>query len=300
MATDAMMNEFYTPDLTDDVEVDAAQTEIDGAIEAPATKVEKTATTKKFIREIDLEDGSGKQVFQADTVDELLDKLTDAQKHATKKIRDQEKRLKVVPERTEEPGGVSKTIAAELSAEELRQFKEMYDLDPVGATLKMIERHPEVQKAKNFNVERETLAAQNHAEAQFLAAVPEFKPSETNAKLMINFLKSESLAYTAKNLEYAFQELTESGLLEVKSDAVEENAQGEESESRIVVPKHTRSKPMSTGARSGQVASKRVEENSDAVVESSVQKILANPDVESARQQMQALMAKQRKAASIN
>jgi len=41
-----------------------------------------------YRREIDLGDGSGKQVFEAESVEELLDKLTEAQEHATRKIRE--------------------------------------------------------------------------------------------------------------------------------------------------------------------------------------------------------------------
>src|SRR6185437_3470520 len=39
-----------------------------------------------FVREIDLDDGSGKQVFKGRTLDELADRLAEAQANATRKI----------------------------------------------------------------------------------------------------------------------------------------------------------------------------------------------------------------------
>src|SRR6266568_7729436 len=49
-----------------------------------------------YRREIDLGDGSGTQVFEGETLEELVDKLADAQKHATRKIRDLNRQAKEV------------------------------------------------------------------------------------------------------------------------------------------------------------------------------------------------------------
>jgi len=111
-------------------------------------------------------------------------------------------------------------------------------------------------------------------------------------------LKSENLPYTAKNLEYAFQELTESGLLEVKADAVQGQDNG--NEPGIPVKAHVRTKPLSTGTRNSTVASRRTQEevSEKGVVEVDVAKILAEPDLDKARQQMMIAMARQRKTQS--
>jgi hypothetical protein len=63
-------------------------------VEAPAAET--------FKREIDLGDGSGKQVFEGATQDELIDKLAEAQKHATAKIREQNRALKLAPKPQQE------------------------------------------------------------------------------------------------------------------------------------------------------------------------------------------------------
>lgn len=296
MATETMMSEFFSaelPDVTNDTP----------AIENNETAPENTTVVevpqKKYTREIDLEDGSGKQVFTADSVDELLDKLADAQKHATRKIRDQEKRLKVLPERAEEPQRVS--AKGPLTADQRRDLAEKFMLDPVAAMDEYMAGNPKFQAFEDFTIKQQAMIEQNAAEQTFLTSVgDQFHPSPRNAEVMINYLKSESLPYTARNLEYAFQELSASGLLETKPNATDETTQGEDGSQRIVVNQHTRTKPMSTGTRSSKVASQRTEENPNTEVESNVQQILAEPDLEKSRQKMLALMAKQRKAASVN
>jgi hypothetical protein len=45
---------------------------------------------------IDTRDGAGVQVFQAASKDEMIMKLATAQEHATRKIRDLSKRLKIL------------------------------------------------------------------------------------------------------------------------------------------------------------------------------------------------------------
>src|SRR5690348_12024093 len=68
-----------------------AKTE-DGAADAVdvAAEDEEFGEPDKIIyqREIDLGDGSGVQVFRADSLEELVDKLAEAQRNATRKIRE--------------------------------------------------------------------------------------------------------------------------------------------------------------------------------------------------------------------
>src|SRR5262249_49733779 len=54
-----------------------------------------------FRYEIDLGDGSGKQVFEAPTQEELIEKLGQAQEHATRKIRQQDAALKAAQPKAE-------------------------------------------------------------------------------------------------------------------------------------------------------------------------------------------------------
>src|SRR6266704_5157746 len=64
---------------------------------APVTEAEPVEDEPVlYRREIDLGDGSGTQVFEGETLEELVDKLADAQKHATRKIRDLNRQAKEV------------------------------------------------------------------------------------------------------------------------------------------------------------------------------------------------------------
>src|SRR5690348_9223353 len=89
---------------------------------------EATATEQKqtFRREIDLGDGSGKQVFEADSPEALIDKLADAQVHATKKIREQAQQLQDAQQaQVEEPEATN-------AFDKQKWFGALYE-EPLGA-----------------------------------------------------------------------------------------------------------------------------------------------------------------------
>jgi hypothetical protein len=79
------------------------------AVEPPVVEPEK----KRFRREIDLEDGSGKQVFEGATLDELVENLANAQKNATKKIREQAAKLKSQEQASKPPTAEERLAAIE-------------------------------------------------------------------------------------------------------------------------------------------------------------------------------------------
>jgi 16S rRNA G966 N2-methylase RsmD len=49
-----------------------------------------------YQKRIDLQDGSGVQVFEAESPEQLVDILVESQRHATKKIREQSRRIKAL------------------------------------------------------------------------------------------------------------------------------------------------------------------------------------------------------------
>lgn len=252
---------------------------------------------KKFTRTIKGEDGGGDEVFTADTLDELLDKIVTSKEHASKKIREQNKLLKLKPEKALEPKGVSAEVKP-MTVEDRRVLAEKFQLDPVAAMDEYMAGNPEFQAFKQFTATQQAAITNAATEQAFLDSVGDsFHKSPKNATALINYLKSEELPYTAKNLEYAFQELTESGLLEVKT----EDVQGQDGDNRgIRVKEHVRTKPQSTGTRNSQVASRRAPEevNPEGVVDVDVRKIMAEPDIEKAQQMMTALMRKRAKTAA--
>lgn len=252
---DLFSDEFSAgvPDSNTGIEVAQTDETDDDILESarPVAKIVPSQGTKQVSRTIDLGDGSGKQVFTAATADELLDKLTTAQENATRKIRQQEFELK-------------RTVRARPEREETSTFKQPRDLsaDELFALANELQKNPqaaidklvEAQTGKSLKQLGETItkyeAAErvNAADTQFLLNHQEdFLPSTNNAKLINKFLVDEKLPHTAKNLEYAFQELTESGLLDVASPD-----EAQKQNERIAVQPHTRRKPLSTGISNNQ------------------------------------------------
>src|SRR5690348_17341391 len=92
--TELFGDEFASPEI--EKPADTGEGQGDGKREDVVDR-KQTATNDdatKFRREIDLGDGSGKQVFEADSAEELIDKLTTAQENATRKIREQQFELR--------------------------------------------------------------------------------------------------------------------------------------------------------------------------------------------------------------
>ena len=243
----------------------------------------KAPAPKGFMREIDLGDGSGKQVFKADSAEALLDVLTEAQKNATIKIREQQFELKRAQRAQPERPEVKESGKRDLSAQELLDLTNEMSKNPTSAIDKIFKAQTGLTAAEVGTFINDFRNAQFIAKADtdfLLAHQEDYVPSAQNAARIEKFLADEKLPHTHKNLEYAFQELTESGLLEVA--AADPN--------KVSVTPHQRRKPMSTGIR--QSSSSRPtdsnEVNASAIKESDVEEIYKLP-LEEARVKMQAL-----------
>lgn len=281
------------------------------ATDEPAAQTEKPSrsaatTTQKFRREIDLGDGSGKQVFEADSADALIDKLTSAQENATRKIREQQFELKraqrAKPERetANQPIAVGQT--KQLSADELYVIGQELQTNPAAALDKILQAQTGLNTSQLKAIGTEFANLQqarlvNEAETTFLQEHQgrDYLPTPDNARAIQKFLQDEKLPYTAANLEYAFQELSEGGLLDMPSSD-SNNQQPNDGkgaqEQRIAVPAHTRRKPMSTGLRSGDSSARQTTEtetNKAGMTESEVEEIYRLP-LDQARTKMLAKM----------
>lgn len=160
-----------------------------------------------YRRVIDLGDGSGTQVFEAPTVEELVDKLADAQTHATRKIRElsaAQKPKEVVPALDENEEFV---LSQQFLQSPTKAFADLFkrttgkDIEGFKTTLGRMEAFERGQS--EFGVGQE-----------FQRLTPEYHPSEKNGKKIEKWLKTEGLEVTIENVQKAFADLTESGLLE--------------------------------------------------------------------------------------
>lgn len=204
-----------------------------------STKTEEVDTEEKEVveepktyfseRTIDLGDGAGVQVFKGkgatreEALEDVADKLAEAQKHASAKIRELSKAKK------EEPKPLSAADEALLSQELLahpsviieKMLREKYgDPDEVKQA---------IAEAKNNKIlrERKTVAD------AFVAKHPEFLESEHNVNKMKRLLEINN-DFSAEGFEKAYTDLKDSGLLQVKdAEAGDEQKKADAEAKRI-------------------------------------------------------------------
>lgn len=191
-----------------------------------------------FRREIDLGDGSGVQVFEAPTLEELVDKLAKAQVNATKKIRELNSKIKEVqpkretetPKEREFSSDEEFVISQEMMSKPSKAFKKMFK-EMVG--LDITEFRTTVERMNAFNeaqtraqAEADIEAGKARAAESFLAAHPEYVPNQSNGTRLsraVNLLIKEEQA-EGREIDYgtlllkAYDDLKSSGLLEIKSE----------------------------------------------------------------------------------
>jgi len=172
-----------------------------------------TVTTPKVVvvqRSFDLGDGAGVQVFKGkgatkeEALDDLADKQIEAQRNATKRI----KELKTTTETAKGPTKeeTESLRAAKVVTNPSEVVKEVLGIDP-----------SELQEVV-AEVKQNRAAKQRKAVAdEFVVKHPEFLDNDRNGK---RIAKAVSLfgEFTLENLEKAYQDLSESGLLEVKGE----------------------------------------------------------------------------------
>lgn len=180
-------------------------------------------------REIDLGDGSGVQVFEAEgdskesALEALADKVTEAQANATKKIRQQEAELKELRSKTAE-----KPKSADFSDDEKYVLKQEFDKDPDAALRGWFKRRTgrdiEDITALGQRLDAEAETRQKfQAMETFLATHDDFindnqieGKMNPNGDLMRMKLAELGLPVTSENLHKAYLQLKQSGLLRLK------------------------------------------------------------------------------------
>ena len=257
----------------------------------------------KVRREIDLGDGSGKQVFEADTYEQLSDILIEAQTHATKKIREQAFELKqsrrAKPELNLENTLPTYGTPKQLTTDEKFALSQELQNDPDAAFDKLLQAKTgmNAKQLADLGVGFARLESQRIAveiDQAFLNDHQEdYLPTLENATLIFKFLQDNNLGHSKANLDYAFQELSEGGLLDAHNSVTPQ--QENNGQTRIEVKPHTRSKPQQSGISNGLSSatnpSDREVPNQTNISQAEVEEIYKLP-VEEARVKMAALMAR--------
>lgn len=171
-----------------------------------------TPTAPKFRRVIKGKDGAGDQVFEANTAEELIEKLSTAQENATSKIRELSATRKrhtpfIYLDRTIEVPAPQRI--PDPTAEDVIQFQAnpMPYLRAVSALANRI---------AEFDYRQKTEAAQRKAAVDFERNHAEdYIPCDENGDAIENYLKSQNAPINLHNLEAAYSYLVETDGLPV-------------------------------------------------------------------------------------
>ena len=166
----------------------------------PADPEEATPSRTIYRKEIDNADGSGVDVYEADTLEELVDKIAEGKKNANKKIR--ELNLKVKAETVK----VQQTTEDEefLISEKLKKNPKQ--------TMKEI-------AAEVLREQADATARSQAVQNQFVATHPDYVANPANGEKLVAWHKTHGYTeFTTEGLEKAYQDLKKSGLLVLKTE----------------------------------------------------------------------------------
>src|SRR6185437_529244 len=209
---------------------------------------EDDAETFVARRELDLGEGAGVEVFEAEgsskeeALEALADKIADAKLNASKKIRQQEAELKDYRSRTAE-APKPKTITDD---EEYVYWQELQKKP--AATLKKMWKELTGYEVEDFVTAKQaadsivTVQQQQKAVTTFLATHEDYEDQgqngEKNKTLMLMKLDQMKLPITSENLSKAYSSLKQSGLLLLKGEEAHADATDKAKEpERIAQPK---------------------------------------------------------------
>lgn len=200
-------------------------------------------SSKGWKGSVDLNNGTQPQVYYGKTKDELIGSILNAQANATKKIREQNRQIKLGDPGTEPVRTVSRAesiSARQLTADDNAEIKLIFEADPNKAletwfTKRTGKTLDEVVSKVDRGYKASTDLDMEGEAKKFLAANPTYyaDPNWDNYRAILGFITKNKLGrvmtkanqedltgqlveagfFTATNLEEAFLELSEAGLL---------------------------------------------------------------------------------------
>jgi hypothetical protein len=213
----------------------------------PDPNIADSDEPEEFIvrREIDLGDGSGVQVFtgKGETKDQAFedfaDKVAEAQKNATKKIRAQQAELDALRQKS-----------AQKTDDDEYVIKKQLDEKPAETIKRLVAEQLAEEQARTQRSQR----TQN----DFVAAHPEYIANESNGSKIRDWVANKGYTeFTDENLEKAYQDLKASGLLKLKSVDASENADVEAADDQRIADNAAKSTAQSRSQRKGSSVSSR-------------------------------------------
>jgi hypothetical protein len=188
--------------------------------DAPAPPQEQApqGEPQKFSREIDV--GGRMQRFEAESYEALVDKLVEAQTHATKKLQElSQERKQREPEKTSSdwqevrPSRLSQEDVQQLGPHEL--MRRVFQAE-TGLTF---------EEFRNRENQQRKWQAESAAQDAFVRKHPDYHPTQENAQKIMRLLEREGLPVSKRNLDWAFEEIR--GELAPKAEAPAARAEPE-------------------------------------------------------------------------
>lgn len=180
----------------------------------PETEEEGKPDRQIFRKEIDSGDGSGVDVYEADSLEELVDKIAEGKKNANKKIRELNLRVKVEDTRTEQQKADDEYVISQRMAKEPRKTVKEIVSEVIEERLAQTERS-------------------NRVQSEFIATHPTYEACPENGVKLAKWCQVHGFnEFTGEALEKAYQDLKTSGLLKLKAEVAggDTKAEGEEAQ----------------------------------------------------------------------
>lgn len=253
--TEAEMEKLSPEELRANAAAEAAEPEKkEPPPVAAIVKEEEEETPTLYRRVIDLGEGAGHEVFEAESLEELTDKIADAKQHASKKIRDQEAELRDLRAKTAEP-----PKPKVLSADDEYILSQEFQKNPSVAFRKTFKELTgyEVEDFKDMKQAMDAVkTAQQTSQAieTFIVSHSDYEndgvAGKRNGDLMRMKLAELRVPVTSENLSKAYLQLKQSGLLVLKSDEANADTEGKTKETTRIEsskeePTQTRTKKVS-------------------------------------------------------
>lgn len=248
--------------------------------EKPEANSEPAAPpAKPFWREVDFGNGTGKQRFEADTAEELLDMLATAQENANRKIREQQDELKRVRQTvTPDPVTPARTEfkPKPLTADDRHRIAQKMQNPATSrdAVIELVEAElgaplAEVRTTLNAYSEVERREKLNTEAAKFARAYPIWHQYTVEQRIdfermIYEYCDQRKYGYTAKNFGIAFENLRQTGLIpeaqpqpstdrRTGADSPENSHNGADSPNEVVRPRGS----FSSGLRNSDMSGSR-------------------------------------------
>lgn len=197
-------------------------------------------------RTIDLGDGAGVQVFKGkgDTreaaLEDLTDKLAEAQRNATKKIRELNAKTKPVEQKVSPEDEA--LYSAELLKTPTEAFKKLFK-QVTGVDVEDFKTVTAREKAFQAGQEKKSAAD------AFVVGNPEYADTPRNGKLINKWCELHN-DFSLNGLNKAYQDLSESGLLDAKGEEASVEQKDDKTITRIA-PKSEETSSQRTRKNSG-------------------------------------------------